>query len=53
MSNCIRQIRRNKLKNELKTNKISEFYHSKYDTLEKRLIRGMNIKENKNNKNGL
>ena len=45
MSNCIRKLRRNKLKQELGTNKISEYYHTKYDSLEKRLKRGME-KEN-------
>ena len=43
-----RQLRRNKLKQELGNNKIREFYHTRYDTLEQRLIRGMNIKEGKN-----
>ncbi len=45
MSNCIRKLRRNKLKQELGTNKISGYYHTKYDSLEKRLKRGME-KEN-------
>ena len=45
MSNCIRKLRRNKLKQELGTNKISDYYHTKYDNLEKRLKRGMK-KEN-------
>lgn len=42
MSNCIRKIRRNILKNEIGSNKIREYYHTKYDTLEKRLKNGMN-----------
>jgi len=41
MSNCIRRLRRNKLKQELKTNKIKDYYHTRYDSLEKRLKRGM------------
>lgn len=48
MSNFVRKLRRNKLKQELGTNKIREYYHSKYDTLEKRLKRG--IKNAKNEK---
>lgn len=46
MSNCIRKLRRNKLKQELGTNKISQYYHSKYDTLEKRLKRGLENAKN-------
>jgi len=41
MGSFERKVRRNELKRELGTNKIKEFYHSKYDTLEQRLIRGM------------
>ena len=37
MSNMFRKIRRNILKKHLGTNKIREFYHSKYDTLEKKM----------------
>lgn len=37
MSNIFRKIRRNKLKKDLKTNKISSFYHSEYDSLDKRM----------------
>lgn len=48
MSNCIRQLRRNKLKQEIGSNKIREYYHSKYDTLDQRLKRG--IKNTKNEK---
>lgn len=48
MSNCIRKLRRNKLKQELGTNKIREYYHTKYDSLEKRLKAG--IKNAKNEK---
>lgn len=45
MSNCIRKLRRNKLKQELGTNKIKDFWHTQNDTLEQRLKRGME-KEN-------
>lgn len=48
MSNCIRKLRRNKLKQELGTNKIREYYHSKYDTLEQRLKRGIKNAKNEN-----
>ena len=48
MSNCIRKLRRNKLKQEIGSNKIKEYYHSRYDTLEQRLKRG--IKNAKNEK---
>lgn len=37
MSGIERKIRRNKLKKDLKTNKISSFYHTEYDPLEKRM----------------
>ena len=43
-----REMRRRKLKQELGNNKIREYYHTKYDTLEQRLVRGMNVKEDKN-----
>ena len=42
-----RKMKRNKLKQELKTNKIKEEYHNRYDTLEQRLL-----KEKKNERNG-
>ena len=48
MSNCIRKLRRNKLKQEIGSNKIKEYYHSRYDSLEQRLKRG--IKNAKNEK---
>lgn len=41
MSNWIRKQRRNELKQILGTNKIHDEFHSKYDSLEKRLIAGM------------
>lgn len=41
MSGFERKLKREQLKKQLGTNKIKEFYHSKYDTLEQRLIRGM------------
>lgn len=44
MSNLLRKVRRNKIKKQMGNNKIKEFYHTKYDTLEQRLIRGMNNK---------
>lgn len=52
MSNYIRKIRRNKLKQELGNNKIRDVFHTRYDTLEQRLIRGMKEaqKEDKNGK---
>lgn len=39
MSNAFRKIRRNALKKHLGTNKIKEFYHSEYDSLEKKMKR--------------
>lgn len=48
MSGFARKLRRNKLKQELGSNKIKEYYHSKYDSLEKRLKAG--IKNAKNEK---
>lgn len=47
MSNVFRKIKRNNLKNHLNTNKINEFYHSEYDTLEKKMR-----KVKKGNENG-
>ena len=41
MSNWIRKQRRNELKKELGSNKIKEAFHTRYDSLEKRLIAGM------------
>lgn len=35
MSNYIRKIKRNILKNQIGSNKIKEAYHDKYDTIEK------------------
>lgn len=44
MSGLLRKIRRNKLKKQMGNNKIRDFYHTQYDTLEQRLKRGMNNK---------
>lgn len=41
MSGFLRKLRREKLKKQLGSNKIKEAYHSKYDSLEKRLRDGM------------
>lgn len=41
MSGFVRKLRRNKLKQELGTNKIKDFWHTQNDTLEQRLKRGM------------
>lgn len=45
-----REMRRRKLKQEIGSNKIKDIFHTRYDTLEQRLIRGMKEarKENKN-----
>ena len=48
MSGFARKLRRNKLKQELGTNKIREYYHTKYDSLEQRLKRGMEKTNGKN-----
>ena len=48
MSGFARKLRRNKLKQELGTNKIKDFWHTQNDTLEQRLKRG--IKNAKNEK---
>lgn len=37
MSNKLRSIKRQALKKQLGTNKIKEFYHSEYDSLEKKM----------------
>ena len=42
MSGIDRKIKRNKLKKQLGNNKICDYFHTQYDTLEKRLKRGMN-----------
>lgn len=42
MSGLLRKIRRNKLKKQMGNNKIKDFYHTQYDTLEDRLIKGIN-----------
>lgn len=44
MSNVLRKIKRNKLKKQMGNNKICDVYHTEYDSIEKRLKRGMNIK---------
>ncbi len=36
-----RKLRREQLKKQLGTNKINEFYHAKYDSLEKRMRDGI------------
>ncbi len=41
MSNFIRKLKRNKLKQQLGTNKIKEFWHTQNDSIEKRLKRGI------------
>ena len=51
MSNWNRKILRNKMKIELGTNKIRDYWHSQNDTLEQRLIRGMKEAQ-KEDKNG-
>jgi len=42
MSNLLRKVRRNQLKKQMGNNKICDYFHTQYDTLEKRLKRGMN-----------
>lgn len=37
MSNALRKIKRNRLKKHLNSNKIRDFYHSQFDSLEKRM----------------
>lgn len=44
MSGLLRKIRRNKIKKQMGNNKIRDFYHTQYDSLEKRLKNGMNNK---------
>lgn len=39
MGNFKRKMQRNMLKQELKTNKIKEEYHARYDTLEQKMKR--------------
>lgn len=41
MSNLTRKIKRNKLKKQMGNNKINDYFHTQYDSLEKRLKRGM------------
>jgi hypothetical protein len=41
MSNLLRKVRRNKLKNQMGNNKINDYFHTQYDSLEKRLKRGI------------
>lgn len=41
MSSFERKLKRESLKQEIGNNRIKEYYHSKYDSLEKRLIRGI------------
>ena len=41
MSGFERKLKRNKLKKELGTNKIKDFWHTQNDTLEQRLKRGI------------
>lgn len=41
MSGFLRKLRREQLKKQLGNNKINDFYHAKYDTLEKRMRDGM------------
>ena len=48
MSNLSREMKRNQLKNELKTNKINTAYHNRYDTLDQRIRRELK-KNAKNN----
>ena len=44
MSSIDRKIKRNMLKKKLGTNKIKDFYHSEYDTLEQKMKKVKNIK---------
>lgn len=37
MSNLSRKVRRNQLKKQMGNNKINEFYHQQYDTIEERM----------------
>ena len=37
MSGLLRKVRRNELKKQMGNNKIGEFYHTQYDSLEKRM----------------
>lgn len=37
MSNLLRKVRRNQLKKQMGNNKINEFYHQQYDTIEERM----------------
>lgn len=44
-----RELKRNKLKKEIGSNKIRDVFHSRYDSIEKRLHDGMkNARKNKN-----
>ena len=48
MGSYARKLERNKLKKELGTNKIKDFWHQQHDSLEQRLIAGMKrARENK------
>lgn len=37
MSNLLRKVKRNELKKQIGNNKIKDFYHTQYDTLEQRM----------------
>ena len=41
MSGIDRKIKRNKLKKQMENNKICDYFHTQYDSLEKRLKRGI------------
>lgn len=41
MSGLLRKVKRNKLKNQMGNNKINDYFHTQYDSLEKRLKRGI------------
>ena len=51
MSGFERKLRREKLKKQLGSNDIKEIFHSKYDTLEQRLVAGMKRAKEDNLKN--
>lgn len=46
MSNALRKLKRQSLKNQFQTNKISEWFHAENDTLEKKMRR-IKKKDNK------
>lgn len=48
MSNCIRKLRRNKLKQEIGSNKIKEIFHTANDPLWKRLKTGIKNAQEEN-----